>query len=249
MKQNKPIKTGKITGVSLGPGDPELITVKGLQVLKEADKIYFPGSQFKGGRKSSYALSILRHYHLETARLEGFYLKMSLAREEAAALYATTFSHIKNDYEAGLKVAIASEGDASTYSSFSYLLQHFQAAGIPADLIPGITSYALTAAAHNVPLCLQNERVVILPRVRTVTELQESLRHFDVVILMKIRSVMPVILEALKNLPLAVFYGERMGTPQEFISSDPTAIALREVPYFALLIIKKGNPKKDKTEK
>lgn len=244
MKQTKPIQAGEITGVSLGPGDPELITVKGLQALKEADKIYFPGSQFKGGQRSSYALSILRHYHLEAARLEGFYLKMSLAREEAAALYATTFSHIKNDYEAGLKVAIASEGDASTYSSFSYLLEHSQAADIPVSIIPGITSYALTAAAHKVPLCLQNERVVILPRVRTVTELQESLRHFDVVILMKIRSVMPVILEALKNLPLAVFYGERMGTPQEFTSSDPAAIALREVPYFALLIIKK-----DKTEK
>ena len=69
-----------IKGVSLGPGDPELITVKGLNALKEADKIYFPGSLFSNGKQSSYSLSILDHYKLDQNKLVGFYLKMSLDR-------------------------------------------------------------------------------------------------------------------------------------------------------------------------
>ena len=55
-----------IYGVSLGPGDPDLITLKGLKVLQEADKIYYPGSLYKSGEKASYALSILEHYKLDS---------------------------------------------------------------------------------------------------------------------------------------------------------------------------------------
>ena len=236
--QAKYMSTGRITGVSLGPGDPDLITVKGLQVLKEADKIYFPGSQFSDGRKDSYALSILQHYDLDPAKWEGFYLSMSLGRKEARSLYEKIFLNIKQDYEKGLGIAIVSEGDASTYSSFSYLLAHLQDANLPVSVIPGITSYALAAAIHANPLCIQGEKMVILPRVKRVAELQQSLKHFDTVVLMKIRSVMPVILEALESRSVAVFYGERLGTEKQFISMDIAEIREREIPYFALLIIK-----------
>ena len=95
---------GKISGVSLGPGDPWLITVKGLQLLKEADRIYFPGSLLSDGSTSSYSHTILQAYELDESRFRGLYLHMSDDRSAAASAYHQTFLEIRQDYLDGLKV-------------------------------------------------------------------------------------------------------------------------------------------------
>lgn len=229
----------KLYGVSLGPGDPDLITVKGLAVLKKADRVYYPGSLYKDGTKASYSKSIIEHYDLEENKCKGFYLEMSLARIQAKEIYNTIFLEIKEDIKQGLMVAVVAEGDISTYSSFSYILQKAKEAGVEVDLVPGITSYALGAALHKEPLCLQNERFLILPRVQSVALLQEALDHFDTVVLMKFFSVIPVVNEVLSNTNYKVFYSERVGTSQAYISSDWDEIKNREIPYFSLIMIKK----------
>lgn len=228
-----------IYGVSLGPGEPDLITVKGLKILQKADKIYYPGSLFKSGKKASYSLSILEHYNLEASKLVGFYLEMSLARVQAQQVYETTFQQIKKDYENGLTVAVVCEGDANTFSSFSYLLEKIVAEKLNIQLIPGITSYTMAASESLQPLCLQNEKLLILPRVQSEKELEEALRNFDTVVLMKIISVMEVIENVLENKNFKVTYCERLGTEQQYIASNLEAIKNREIPYFSLIIIKK----------
>ena len=92
------IVTEHITAVSLGPGDPELITIKGLNALKEADKVYFPGSLFSNGIKSSYSEEILAYYNLDAAKCFGFYLEMNLDREQANTVYDDTFELIQKDF-------------------------------------------------------------------------------------------------------------------------------------------------------
>ena len=228
-----------IYGVSLGPGDPDLITVKGLKVLQDADKIYYPGSLFKNGVKSSYSLSILEHYKLDANKFEGFYLEMDLARVKVSKLYDLTFEQIKEDYNKGLKIAIVSEGDVNTFSSFSYLLEKIKKENFNVELIPGITSYALAASEHLTPLCLQNEQLIILPRVQTEAELEEALTHFDTVVLMKIKSVMDVINKVLSKGNYSVYYSEKLGTKNQFIASNLEEINKRDIPYFSLITIKK----------
>ncbi|MCL5129209.1 precorrin-2 C(20)-methyltransferase [Algibacter sp. L4_22] len=230
---------GKICGISLGPGDPDLITLKGLKALQQADKIYYPGSLFKDGRKESYSLSILNHYDLNTEKLEGFYLKMDLEREQAKVIYETTFQHILSDYKKGLSIAIVSEGDISTYSSFSYLLEKIQEHELAIDLIPGISSYLHLASESKIPLCLQNEKVVVIPRVQTKAELQEAIDNFDTVVLMKIISVIDIITSVIDTEKHSITYAERLGTDQQFISTHWTTANKREIPYFSLTIIKK----------
>ncbi len=228
-----------IYGVSLGPGDPDLITVKGLSVLKFADKIYYPGSLFSDGKKSSYSLSILEHYKLEESKLEGFFLEMNLDREQAKQLYEITFQKIKKDYEAGLTIAVVSEGDINTFSSFSYLLEKIKANQLTVNLVPGITSFGLAASENAAPLCLQNEKLIILPRVQTVKELQEALTHFDTVVLMKIKSVIPVINTVLSNGNYMINYSERLGTENQFTTSKWEKVIGRAIPYFSLITIRK----------
>ncbi|MEM9338296.1 MAG: precorrin-2 C(20)-methyltransferase [Bacteroidota bacterium] len=244
MEQKENSNKGSIAGVSLGPGDPELITVKGLKLLQQADKVYFPGSRFSDGRKDSYSLSILKHYDLDPNKLTGFYLTMSLDRKEAEVLYYDTFLKIKEDYQNGMNVVIVSEGDASTFSSFSYLLHHFQQHHVPFHIQPGITSFALAAACHHLPLSIQNEKMVIIPRIQNEDEVVQCLTSYDTVILMKIRSVKTLIFKVLKTWKAHVFYGERLGTKEEFISTNLEEIEQRDIPYFALMIIKKSDSKR-----
>jgi len=228
-----------VYGVSLGPGDPDLITVQGLKTLEQVDVIYYPGSLFKNGKKSSYSLNILEHYNLDPNKLKGFFLEMSLERQQAELIYESTFQEIKKDINNGLNIAIVSEGDLSTFSSFSYLLHKMQAAQLNIKLIPGISSYSLLAAQSQTPLCLQNDKVIILPRIQTSAELEEAIAEFDTVILMKIRSVMHVIDEVLKNNQHTINYGEHLGTKDQFLTSNWEEIKEREVPYFSLITIQK----------
>jgi len=232
---------GRIYGVSLGPGDADLITLKGLKTLQQADKIYYPGSLFKDGRKASYSLSILNQYDLDIEKLQGFYLKMDLERAQAKTIYETTFQQIVKDYNKGLSVAIVSEGDISTFSSFSYVLEKIKEHELPINLIPGITSYLHLASESEIPLCLQNEKVVVIPRVQTRAELQEAIDNFDTVVLMKIKSVMDSITPVIDTKKHRITYAERLGTDKQFITNNWITANQREIPYFSLLIIKKIN--------
>lgn len=228
-----------IYGVSLGPGDPDLITLKGLKILEEADKIYYPGSLFSNGKKSSYSLSVLKHYKLDSSKFEGFYLEMDLERIKVNKLYDSTFEKILEDYKNGLKIAIVSEGDVSTFSSFSYLLEKITSNNLNVQLVPGITSYALGASENLTPLCLQNEKLIILPRVQTEMELEEALTQFDTVVLMKIKSVMGVINNVLSKGNFKIQYSEKLGTTNQYTSSSLEEINKREIPYFSLITIRK----------
>lgn len=232
---------GKIYGVSLGPGAADLITLKGLKTLEQADKIYYPGSLFKGGRKASYSLSILNQYDLDSEKLHGFYLKMDLERTQAKAIYETTFQQILADYKKGLSIAIVSEGDISTFSSFSYLLEKIRAHKLAIDLIPGISSYLHLASESKVPLCLQNEKVAVIPRIQTKEELQEAIDSFDTVVLMKIISVINIINAVIDPIKHSITYAERLGTNQQFITTNWATATQRETSYFSLIIIKKIN--------
>lgn len=228
-----------IYGISLGPGNPDLITLQGLKILQKVDKIYFPGSQFRDGQQSSYSHSILEQYDIDMKKCHGFYLEMSVERAQANVIYKDTFERIKEDYNNGFTIAIVSEGDLSTYSSFSYLLQLFQQHDIPLKLVPGISSYSLLAAEAAKPLCLQNDQVIILPRVATTAQLEEALEKYNTVILMKIRSVIGVIEKVVTKKAKNIVYGEYLGTERQFISSQWEEIVTREIPYFSLIILYK----------
>ncbi|WP_343691033.1 precorrin-2 C(20)-methyltransferase [Chitinophaga sp.] len=232
-------KQGKIYGVSLGPGDPLLITVKGLQVLQAADRIYYPGSLLEDGTTSSYSLGILQYHQLDEHKLRGMFLKMSDDRREVAATYANTFLQMWEDYQMGLQVAFVSEGDISFYSTFAYLMEHIQQYKLDVEVIAGVPSFLNGAAAHHFPLGVLNERIAILPRMENARQLEHLLDSFDTVVLIKVRSVIKTLLPVLHNKALRMMYCERLGTPDQFITTDIEAIRNRELPYFSLIILKR----------
>jgi len=231
-------KKGKIYGVSLSPGDPELITVKGLRILQQVDKIYYPGSLLNDGSTTSFSLPILKYYQLDESKLIGMFLKMSDKRDEAEQTYATTFQDILTDYKNGLQIAFVSEGDISFYSTFAYLLKHIQQHKLDVEIIAGVPSFILGAAIHQTPLAILNEKIAILPRMKNIEQLERYLLEFETVVLIKVRSVVNEICDFVQTKNIDIMYCERLGTAQQFITTDIKEVQEREVPYFSLLIIK-----------
>ena len=229
----------KVFGVSLGPGDPDLITVKGLKVLQESDIIFYPGSLFSDGRKESYMRPMLDHYQLDASKLSGFFLNMGSDRTAAEETYNETAADLITAYNQGKKISIVCEGDLSFYASFSYLLERLQKQNIPVELIPGINSFSLGAARHQVPLCLQQEKLAFLPMEASVEKIEQLFKEFDTLVLMKIRTTWSNLYPYLLKKDWKYYYCERLGTANEFISVDIEALHNREIPYFSLLIIKK----------
>lgn len=231
-------KQGKIYGVSLSPGDPELITVKGLRVLQRANKIYYPGSLLADGSTTSFSLPIIKYHQLDENKLKGMFLKMSDNREEAEQIYAATFREMLSDYKNGLQVAFVSEGDISFYSTFAYLLKHIQEHQLDVEIIAGVPSFILGAAIHQTPLAILNEKIAILPRMKNSEQLERYLEEFETVVLIKVRSVVNEICNFIQTRNVTIMYCERLGTSQQFITTDIKEVQKREVPYFSLLIIK-----------
>lgn len=229
----------KIYGISLGPGDPDLITVKGLQILKDSDMIFYPGSLYKDGRKGSYVRPMLDHYGLDQDKLKGFYLSMGPDRNAAKLSYQETAREVLQLYENGKKVSIVCEGDLSFYASFSYLLEKLQRENVGIELIPGVNSFSLGAARHQVPLCLQQEKLAVLPLATNIAEIERTFEDAGTVVLMKIRMGWKDLYPLLLTKNWKYYYCERLGTAEEYITADIEALQHREIPYFSLLIIKK----------
>ncbi|WP_233264541.1 MULTISPECIES: precorrin-2 C(20)-methyltransferase [unclassified Flavobacterium] len=233
------IKTGKIYGISLGPGDPDLITIKGLKTLQKSDKVYYPGSLLPNGKTTSFSLPILQHHQLDEKKLVGMFLKMSDDRAQAEATYRATFQSMLEDYHNGLTIVFVSEGDSLFYSTFAYLLEHIQQHQLDVEIIAGVPSFILATAQHQLPLAILNEKIAIIPRVKNSQELETTLNDFDTVVLIKIRSVLKDIFPFLITSGLTIMYCERLGTTQQYITTNIEDIKNREIPYFSLLIIKK----------
>jgi precorrin-2/cobalt-factor-2 C20-methyltransferase len=233
-----PAPTGKIYGVSLGPGDPELITVKGLRVLQRADVIYYPGSALPDGQQSSYSLGILRELGLAETKLRGLFLPMRTDRTAALQGYEQVFYQIKADYEAGRTVAFVSEGDSTFYSTFAYLLAHLHEHQLPVEIIAGVPSFLLATAAHQLPLAVLRERVAIVPLLASAAALEGYLRAFETVVLIKVRSALDYVRPAVAAGQATAYYAERLGMPTQYLTTDLGDLAGRELPYFSLLILK-----------
>lgn len=235
------MRPGTLYGISLGPGDPGLVTVKGLDLLRQADRIYYAGSAGPEGR-ASHALRILRHHGLDEARLSGVFLPMSEDRAVAEATYHDAFAAIAADCALQYRVAFACEGDISFFSTFARLLALARQAGLPVEIVSGVPAFLLGAAAHGQMLAGGRERVAILPRLRHAAELTTCLQQFDVAVLIKIRGVAADVADLAERHGWSILLCESLGMPDQFISTRTADLRERALPYLSLLIVRRARP-------
>lgn len=228
-----------ITIVSLGPGDPELITIKGLKTLQKADVIYSPSTLLKSGKTSSRALDILLSLELSRDKIRLYNLPMSKDRSLAISAYDAVAQLAKEDYKKGLNVAITAEGDSGIYSSSHYVIDQLKGEGLPVDKVAGVPAFISAGALAHLHIVKQEEELHIVPGIISQKELQSKLANNAVLVLMKASQCEEDIKEALANSKdIECYYFENIGFENEFYSSDIATIKDRRFPYFSLLILK-----------
>jgi precorrin-2/cobalt-factor-2 C20-methyltransferase len=252
--QNAP--NALLTAVGVGPGDPELITMKGIKTIQTAGLIFVPRSQ---DGEQSLALRIAQPW-LNPARQRVVELALPMTRDADRLLPAwqAAADQIVRSFSDFAQTAEVSEtpiqgvylllGDPLLYGTFTYIWGELaeRYPHLKIEIIPGVTSFAAAAARGQFVLGATSDRVIILPASyeTDVAHLRQLLADFDTVILMKAGRVLPRLLAALEELHLldSTLYAERVGMPEEYIAFGSELHTLRDQrrPYLSLLIVRKG---------
>jgi precorrin-2/cobalt-factor-2 C20-methyltransferase len=154
------MRPGTFFGVSVGPGDPELITMKAAKTIDAADVIAFPGTLEAPG--IAYGIVEKR---VARKPLLPCPAPMSHDRDVLSRARAAAAERICAELARGHDVAYLCLGDVAVYSSYSYLAELVQERGYPTRAVAGVTSFCAAAAELGVPLCKGDEPLVIVPRI------------------------------------------------------------------------------------
>jgi precorrin-2/cobalt-factor-2 C20-methyltransferase len=231
------VQTGILYGIGVGPGDPELITLKGLRILKQAPVVAFPEGKGKTGMAQEIVAQWLNPHQVQLP------LDFAFVRDEnlLAQAWEIAARKVWHYLQQGHDVAFACEGDISFYSTFTYLAQTLQQLHPEAvvQAIPGICSPMAAAAALGVPLTVRHQRLAILPALYAMTELETALDWADVVVLMKVNSVYDRAWQILQRRQLLKqsWVVERIALPNQIIYSDLSDRPHLQLSYFSLLIV------------
>jgi precorrin-2/cobalt-factor-2 C20-methyltransferase len=157
MKQ----QTGTLYGIGVGPGDPELLTIKSARILSEVDVVFAAAST-----KNDYSLAVNiagPHIPVGTA-VRMLQFPMTKDKEETRKAWKIHAETIISELEQGKNAAFLTLGDPMTYSTYGYILQNIQksAPHISITTIPGITSYQAAAACINTPLVEGEECLLVV---------------------------------------------------------------------------------------
>ena len=228
--------------ISLGPGDPELITLKGLRLLREADRIYCPATAGADGSLSSRAADILQALGIDPSTVRLFPVAMHDDRAAAQADYGAAVERIAAECAAGRRVAVTAEGDAGFYSSSGYVSALLAAQGIATTRIAGVPAFVACAASEGVVIAEQTEETDVLTHLVSADELLRRVTAGCSVVLMKPSRYASAVKEALVQAPagVAFHYFEHTGATRSFYTCCRDEIARRRFPYFSLLIVRKG---------
>ncbi len=226
---------GTLYGVGLGPGDPELMTLKAHRLISGAQVIAYPAL---AGAKSC-ARAIAADVIPAEAREIVMDVPMTVERGPAQAAYDVAAAEIADVLETGTDVICLCEGDPFFYGSFMYLFarlsQRFQV-----EVIPGVTSITTCAARAGLPLAARNERLTVLPGPLPRDELTARIKGAESVAIMKVGRHLAKIRDVIAELGYTekAVYVERASLPEEVVL--PLSEAPDKAPYFSMILLTKG---------
>jgi precorrin-2 C20-methyltransferase/precorrin-3B C17-methyltransferase len=233
--------TGRLYGVGLGPGDPELVTLKAARLIRDADVVAFHAGVGKQSNARRIAADLIPSTAIEeelrypvttgpTAHPGGYAGAMAEFYEACADRLAAHLEH-------GRTVVVLAEGDPLFYGSFMYLHDRL-APRFETEVVPGVPAFAAATAVLASPLVRQTDVLTVLPGTLDVPELARRLADTDGAIIMKLGRRFPGVVEALRQAGRLehALYVERASMPAErwmpVVEVDPAT-----VPYFSLIVV------------
>ncbi len=228
---------GRFMGVGVGPGDPELLTLKAWRLIQSADVI----SYLVNDKGESQARQIAADaIDSATAAQSGIpiYMPMLTEREQANQAYDQGATVIAEQLEQGLDVIFLCEGDPLFFGSFSHLLERLQDRFI-CEVVPGITSVNAAAATLLQPLALLKESLAVISGRHSDEQILTALQQHDTLVIMKAGQARPRLLTLLAESGRAgdARYLEYIGRDQQRIVTDIRELAVEVGPYFSLFVV------------
>ena len=224
-------------GVGVGPGDPELITLKALRLIQGARVVAYLAND----EGSSQARAIAREAFVDqsTEQIEiPICMPMSTNRSLANKAYDEGAALIRQQLEAGHNVVFLCEGDPLFFGSFTYLLERLQGE-FACQVVPGISSVNAAAAELKHPLTMLKESFVVVSGRHTDEQIRTALNDHDSVVIMKAGRARPRILALLNETGRAedARYLEYIGRENQRIESDLARLPREAGPYFSLFVV------------
>jgi len=230
-------KYGKLYGIGVGPGDPELLTLKGVRLINEADVIFTAASS-----KNSYSLAveIAKPHISKLTRIISLSFPMTKDEEVTRAAWNENALEIANVLKKGLTAAFLTLGDPTTYSTFGYILKSLENVMPEADIetVPGITSFHAAAARLNRTLVEAEESLLITSGAYGGDHLRKCTDSIQNIVMMKAYKNTRDINQALKD---AGFYKDsvaisKCGRKGEEIIKNLDELETREPDYWTLIL-------------
>ena len=195
------MKYGTLYGVGVGPGDPELLTLKAIKILKNVAVVFAAASS-----KNNYSLAVeIAAPHLEeSVPVEHLGFPMTRDKKSLADAWAENGRKVVETLKKGKDAAFITLGDPLIYSTFGYILETIREThpDIPIKIIPGITSYQAGAAATGRILVEGDESFVVISGVVGAKRLKQVIDHTDSVVMLKVYRNYSEILHTLNELDL-----------------------------------------------
>ncbi len=232
------MQLGILYGISVGTGDPELITLKGLRWLQQCPIVAFPtGLGDRPGIAHQIISTWLKPPQTTLA------LNFPYVQDESILVSAwqQAAQQVWNHLNQGKNIAFACEGDVSFYSTFTYLAQTLQELHpeVIIKTVPGVCSPMAIASVLQIPLTIRSQRLAILPALYTINELETALDWAEVVILLKVSSVYQQVWQILHQRKLLdrSWIVEKATFPEQKIYRNLARYPQLQLSYFSLLLI------------
>ncbi len=229
---------GTLYGVSVGTGDPELITVKGQRLLQQIPVIAFP---LGVNGKQGLAQKIIAPWITPQQKKLPLYFPYLQDEKQLNKAWQEAAETVWQYLHQGIDVAFACEGDVSFYSTFTYLAQTLSKnyPQVTIKTIPGVSSPMATASVLGLPLTLGSQNLAIIPALYNVAELDQVLSWADVIVLLKVSSVYTQVWQKLDSLDLLdhAFIVERATQAEEKIYQNLRHHQTLNLSYFSVMII------------
>lgn len=188
--------TGTLYGVGVGPGDPELVTVKAYRIMKESPVIAYPRKR-KGSK--SYAYAIAEQYiDQRDKEMLGLVFPMTKDKAILEREWNQTVSEVYERLAQGRDVAFITEGDPMLYSTFIHMMRLMQEKhpDIQIVSIPGISSVNGVASRLGLPLADGDEHVAVIPATDDREQMRQALLNHDCVVFLKVAKVIDLMIDA-----------------------------------------------------
>ena len=223
---------GKLFGIGVGPGDPELITLKALRRLRECDVLIVPDAD--KGKSTAYNIAVKACPEIADKPSLTVVMPMTHDLKKLKESHRRAADDIEKVLDEGKNAAFITLGDATVYSTYMYVHKIVLSEGYEAEIVSGVTSFCAAAARMNISLAERAEMMHIVPSSHGV---EKALEMPGVKVLMKAGSKIGLVKESLIKSGKDVYMVENCGMDTEKIYRSAEEIP-EDAGYFSLIIAK-----------